>query len=140
VVERRPVAAPGSIVGDTTVRLPERLAASRRNPLAKAGRMVVVRLDGGTTLRPFTNDPDRPAETIADLYETRWQIAAAIITCLLLKLLHNAARTKKSAAHFFAGVRHALFHRIEVATLVGRIERQRACLGLPPSPQLELTL
>ena len=36
---------------------------------------------------------------------------------------------KKAVAHSAAGVRHALFHRIEVETLAGRIERGKA---VPP--------
>src|SRR5512132_2026036 len=168
VVAERPVAIGANIVCDKIVRLPERLAASRKNPFAKDGRMVVVTIDTGKKLTLFTNDLDSSAETIADLYKTRWQIelffrwikqnlkirrfygrsanavrlqiAAAIITYLLLKLLHNAAKTKKTAARFFASVRHALFHRLEVETLVGRIERRQACLSLPPSPQLEFAL
>ena len=168
VIAERPIAMGANIVCDTIVRLPKRLAASRKNPFAKDGRMVVVTIDTGKKLKLFTNDLDSPAETIADLYKTRWQIelffrwikqnlkirrfygrsanavrlqiAAAIITYLLLKLLHTAAKTKKTAARFLASVRHALFHRIEVETLVGRIERRQACLSLPPSPQLEFAL
>jgi hypothetical protein len=55
-------------------------------------------------------------------------MAAAVITYLLLKLIHAAARTKKTAAVFFTALRNALFHRIDVETLVGRIERQHAFL------------
>ncbi len=167
-VAERPVPTGTTIVCDKIVRLPKRLARSRRNPFAKDGRMVTVTIDTGKTLKLFTNDLDSPAEAIADLYKTRWQIelffrwikqnlkirhfhgrsanavrlqvAAAIITYLLLKLLHNAAKTKKTAAHFFATVRHALFHRIEVPTLVGRIERRQGYLALPPLPQFEFTL
>lgn len=169
IIEERPVgAAAANIACDTIVRLPKRLAASRKNPFAKNGRMVTVTIDTGKTLKLFTNDLDSPAETIADLYKTRWkielffrwikqnlkirhfygrsanavrlQIAAAITTYLLLKLLHNASKTKKTAARFFASVRHALFHRIEIETLVGRIDRQHEYLNLPPSPQWELAL
>lgn len=168
MVAQRPVAAGTNLVCDKTVRLPQRLARKRKNPFAKEGRMVLVRLNTGKTLRLFTNDLDSPAETIAELYKTRWQIelffrwikqnlkirhfhgrsanavrlqiAAAIITYLLLKLLHGAARTKKTAAQFAASIRCALFQRIEVETLVARIERRKTCLNLPPSSQLEFAL
>ena len=168
VVAERPVAAGTNIVCDKIVRLPKRMARSRKNPFAKNGRMIVVIIDTGKKITLFTNDLDSSAETIADLYRTRWQIelffrwikqnlkirrfhgrsanavrlqiAAAIITYLLLKLLHNAANTKKSAAHFFASLRHALFQRIEVETLVARIERRKGHLALPPLPQMELIL
>jgi hypothetical protein len=167
-VAERSVPTGTNIVCDKIVRLPKRLACSRRNPFAKDGRMVTVIIDTGKTLKLFTNDLDSPAEAIADLYKTRWQIelffrwikqnlkirrfhgrsanavrlqvAAAIITYLLLKLPHHAAKTKKTATHFFATVRHALFHRIEVPTLVGRIERRQGSLALPPLLQFEFAL
>lgn len=168
VAAERPVPAGTPIVGDKIVRLPERMARSRKNPFAKDGRMVTVTIATGKTLKLFTNDLDSPAEVIADLYKTRWQIelffrwikqnlkirrfhgrsanavrlqiAAAIITYLLLKLVHAAARTKKTAAVFFTALRNALFHRIEVETLVGRIERRHAALIPLPPPQLELAV
>jgi len=167
IVSERSLPAETPLVADQVVQLPNRLARSRKNPFGKEGRMVTVTLDTGKRLKLFTNDLDSPAEVIADLYKTRWQIelffrwikqnlkirrfygrsanavrlqiAAAIITYLLLKLLHNAAKTKKTAARFLAGVRHTLFHRIELETLVGRIERRHVCLSPPPSPQFELT-
>ena len=73
-VEDRAVEANGSIISDCTGRLPERLAASRRNPFGGIGREVVVQIDAKRTLRLFTNDLTSPAETIADLYKERWQI------------------------------------------------------------------
>jgi hypothetical protein len=168
VVAERPVPADTNIVCDKIVRLPKRMARSRRNPFAKNGRMIVVIIETGKKITLFSNDLDSSAEMIADLYKTRWQIelffrwikqnlkirrfhgrsanavrlqiAAAIITYLLLKLLHNAANTKKSTAHFFASFRHALFQRIEVQTLVARIERRQTALALPPTLQMELIL
>jgi len=123
VVAERPVSAGTNIVCDKVVQLPKRMARSRKNPFAKEGRMIVVVIETGKKLRLFTNDMESSAETIADLYKTRWQIelffrwikqnlkirrfhgrsanavrlqiAAAIITYLLLKLLHEAAKTKK---------------------------------------------
>jgi hypothetical protein len=168
VVAERPVPAGTALVCDKIVQLPKRMACSRKNPFAKNGRMVTVTIDTGKTLRLFTNDLDSSAEAIADLYKTRWQIelffrwikqnlrirrfhgrsenavrlqlTAAVITYLLLKLIHAAARTKKTAAVFFTALRIALFHRIEVATLVGRIERRHAFLIPLPSPQLEFAV
>ena len=168
VVAERSVPTGTNILCDKTVKLPKRLKASRRNPYAKDGRMVIVTIETGKTLSLFTNDLDRPADVIADLYKTRWQIelffrwikqnlkirsfhgrsanavrlqiAAAIITYLLLKLLHNAAKTKKTIARFFSSVRNALFHRMEVETLVDRIERRQGRFTLPPSPQMEFAI
>jgi IS4 transposase len=168
VVAERPVRAESPLVAERVVRLPTRLSHSRKNPFAKEGRLVIVTLDTGKTIKLFTNDLDSPAEVVADLYKTRWQIelffrwikqnlkirrfhgrsanavrlqiAAAIITYLLLMLLHSAAKTKKTTARFLAGVRHTLFHRIDLDIFVSRIERRSACLTLPTSPQLQLAL
>ena len=168
VLAERPLPADSSLVCDKIVTLPQRLAKSRKNPFAKPGRMVIVTLDTGKQLRLLSNDLESPAETIADLYKTRWhvelffrwikqnlrirrfhgrsenavrlQIAAAIITYLLLKLLHNAAKTTKTAAVFLASLRHALFQRIELDTLVDRIERRTRKTPAALPPQLELAL
>ena len=142
VLAERPLPADSALVCDKIVTLPQRQARSRKNPFAKPGRMVTVTLDTGKQIRLFTNDLESPAGTIAQLYKTRWdielffrwikqnlkiqrfhgrsenavrlQIAAAIITYLLLKLLHRAARTTKSAAIFLTSLKHALFQRIEI--------------------------
>jgi hypothetical protein len=71
-VETRPVS--DDIVFDAVVRLPERLAASRRNPMAKPVREVHVKTGDGKLLRLITNDLTAPAADIAALYKQRWQI------------------------------------------------------------------
>lgn len=164
----RPPPAVTNIVSDQIVRLPRRMARSRINPFAKPGRMVVVNRDGGKPLRLFTNDLDAPAETIADLYKARWeielffrwikqnlhihhfhgrsrnavrlQIAAAIITYLLVKILHAAVKTKNTAALFFAILRNALFLRVHIQTLVGRIEKPPTPTPPTPPPQMEFAI
>lgn len=166
LLAERPLTSSANVLRDATVRLPERMARSRKNPFAKPGRIVVVAIEGGKTLTLFTNDLDSSAEDIAALYKQRWQIelffrwtkqnlrirrfhgrsanavrlqiAAAIITYLLLKLMHRAARTAKSPARFFASLRHALFHRMEVNTLVARIDRKTPPATPQAPPQLEL--
>ena len=162
---RRPLGE--NIISDQVVRLPQRMARSRTNPFGKPGRAIVVSIEGGRHITLFTNDLTSPAVEIADLYKTRWQIelffrwikqnlrirrfhgysynavrlqvAAAIIVYLLLKLAHAAAKTRKTAAVFFAALRAALFHRIEISTLVLKIDKRR-----PPAPthgpQLEFTI
>lgn len=130
--------------------------------------MIVVMTDTGKPLKLFTNDLDSSAEAVAGLYKTRWQIelffrwikqnlrirrfygrsenavqlqiAAAAITYLLWKLSHTAARTKKTAAVFLTALRNALFHRIKLETLGGRIERRHASPDQVPSAQLEFAV
>lgn len=168
VQAERPVPAGTNIVRDQTVTLPERLARSRKNPFAKHGRMVIVTTETGTQMRLFSNDLEAPAEAIAELYRTRWQIelffrwikqnlhihrfhghsinavrlqvAAAIITYLLVKILHAAARTKKTAAVFFKTLRSIIFLRIEIDTLVTRIDRKHRRTQKIPPPQMEFAL
>ena len=158
-VAERPVPTGTTIVCDKIVRLPKRLARSRKNPFAKDGRMVTVTIDTGKTLKLFTNDLDSPAEAIADLYKTRWQIelffrwikqnlkirrfhgrsanavrlqvAAAIITYLLLKLLHNAAKDEENRGALLRKRSDTpSFIASRYATLVGRIERRQGYLSL----------
>lgn len=140
------------IVSDRIVRLPQRLSRSRTNPFDKPGRVVVVTLDNERRIGLFTNDLKSPAAAIAALYKTRWQIelffrwikqnlrirrfhgrsynavrlqiAAAIIVYLLIKIAHAAAGTTKTKTVFFASLRAALFHRIDISRLVQRIERR----------------
>ena len=74
LVAERPVAKGGNILADRVVRLPERLARSRKNPCACDLREVHVRIDTGKVLRIVSNDLDSTADEIAELYKTRWQI------------------------------------------------------------------
>lgn len=163
-----PVPAGTNIVRDQTVTLPGRLARSRSNPFAKTGRMVTVVTETGAILRLFSNDLEAPAQAIAELYKTRWQIelffrwikqnlhirrflgrslnavrlqiAAAIITYLLIKILHAAARTRKTAAVFAKTLRATIFLRIEIQTLVQRIDHKPGRRPRSQIPQLELDL
>src|SRR5512132_4085916 len=53
---------------------------------------------------------------------------------------HTAARTKKTAAVFLTALRNALFHRIKLEILGGRIERRHASPDQVPSAQLEFAV
>jgi transposase len=156
------------IVSDRIVRLPQRLASRRTNPFAKPGRAIKLAIEGGRRITLFTNDLTSPATTIAELYKTRWQIelffrwikqnlrirrfhgrsynavrlqiAAAIIVYLLLKLAHRDAKTRKTPAVFFASLRAALFHRLDLDSIVQRIERRTPKPNLSNTPQLALAL
>lgn len=69
-----PVPAGGAILSDQIGHLPERMAASRKNPMSDPVREIIIRRDRNKTLRLVTNDLDAPAEEIAALYKQRWQI------------------------------------------------------------------
>jgi len=69
-----PVSAGSAILSDCIGHLPERLAASRKNPFADPVREIIVRRDQRKTIRLVTNDLNAPAEEIAALYKQRWEI------------------------------------------------------------------
>jgi Transposase DDE domain/Domain of unknown function (DUF4372) len=68
------VMARGRVVKDRTVRLHGRLKNTRTHPLTCDLREVHVIIDTGKKLRIISNDLVSPAEEIAALYKTRWQI------------------------------------------------------------------
>ena len=167
VVEERPVPVAGSIVSDRIVTLPQRLARSRKNPYAKPGRAIAVRLDTGKVITVFSNDLESPAEAIADLYRTRWQIelffrwikqnlkirhflgtsrnavriqvAVAIIVYLVLRFLHKLSNSRKSFTTFARNVGQCLF---KTTTLQRHVQRLEAALRrtVPQSDQLAFAL
>lgn len=139
VLEERPVAEYGPIVVDQIVMLPQRLPHARSHRLGeKPVREVHVVIDSGKTLRLVTNDLTSPAEQIADLYKTRWQIelffrwikqtlkirkflgttenavriqiAVALIAYVLLRMTHAAQRSVESLLTFTRLVRANLMH------------------------------
>ena len=75
LIEERPLPADPDIPSPDRIGfLPERMAASRHNPMSNAVREIRVRLETGKVLRIVTNDLDAPASEIADLYKRRWAI------------------------------------------------------------------
>jgi hypothetical protein len=96
-----------NILSDTIGFLPERLAASRRNPMSQAVREIVVRIETGKTLRLVTNDLDAPAHEIADLYKARWHIE------LLFKWIKQHLKIK----HFLGTSTNAIQIQIYVALI-----------------------
>ena len=155
LLEEREVEAGGSIIADRVIRLANRLARNRRNPLEKPLREVHVRIDTGEVLHIVSNDLEAPAQEIADLYKRRWdielffrwveqtlkirrflgttlnairtQIAAALIAYLLLRMAHAAQRTVLSILTFARLVRANLMHF-----------RAFTDLAAPPPPRAKL--
>jgi hypothetical protein len=152
VLEKRPVEAGSSILSDGVGLLPERLAASRRNPMAKPTREIRVKIDTGAILRIFTNDLEAPASVIADLYKRRWaielffrwvkqtlkikhflgtsensiriQIIVALIAFLLMRLAHEACSIIASPLAFARLIKTNLMHRRHISALLEK----------PPTP------
>lgn len=144
--EARVVAPGGAVLTDRLGRLPERLAASRRNPFDQAGREVTIRIDNGKVLRLFTNDLTSPAEAIAALYKERWQIelffkwikqnlriskfigtsenairaqiAVAFIAYILVRMLQVAQAKPCAASTILAVIRAHLFVRTPLAQML----------------------
>jgi hypothetical protein len=146
VIEERQVEPDGPILSDRTGHLPQRMAASRKNPLSKLVREIQVVNDNGKILRIFTNDLNADAQDIADLYKQRWaielffrwvkqtlkikhflgtsenavriQIAVALIAFMLLRLAHEAHKIVKSPLNFTRLVRANLLHRRNISDLL----------------------
>jgi hypothetical protein len=126
--------------------LPERLAASRRNPFHKPLREITVTLETGKTIRVATNDLDAPADEIAALYRQRWQIElffkwikqnlkikrflgkshnavaiqifAALIAYLILRAAHQTQDAVKNGLTFTRLVRLNLMHKRSIHNLI----------------------
>ena len=163
LIQERRVEAGGSVVADRIIRLSNRLARNRRNPLEKPLREVHVRLDTGKILRILSNDLDAPAGDIADLYKRRWdielffrwvkqtlrirrflgtslnairtQIAAALIAYLLLRMAHAAQRSVASILTFARLVRANLMHARTIHQLAAPPPPHKA---LPGQTELQL--
>jgi len=70
--ERKPLGE--GILFDRVVRLSERLASQRHNPLTEPVRLIGVRIDTGREITVLSNDLIAPAAEIAGLYKARWQV------------------------------------------------------------------
>lgn len=74
LIEERIVPTGGAILADRVAQLSQRLCNNRRNPYVKPVRIVDVRIDTGRVLTLVSNDMAAPADEIAVLYRTRWQV------------------------------------------------------------------
>jgi hypothetical protein len=146
VVAENKVAKGGAILSDRIGHLPRRLTFNRKNPFSDPVREVCVRIDGGKVLRLMTNDLDAPAQEIADLYKSRWQIelffrwikqtlkirhflgvsenavriqvAVALIAFLLLRAAQALHSVAVSPLTFARLIRTALTHRRSITRLL----------------------
>lgn len=139
-----------NIVSDHIGYLPDRLAASRKNPLQVPVREIRVIIETGKMLRIVTNDLDAPPEEIADLYKQRWQIelffrwvkqvlrirhfigvsenaariqiAVALIAFLILRMAQAAQIAVQGPLEFARLVRTNLMHRRSLDRLLEPLE------------------
>jgi Transposase DDE domain/Domain of unknown function (DUF4372) len=146
VVRENRVARNSNIISDRIGRLPERLAATRKNPLQVPVREIRVIIPTGKVLRIVTNDLDAPAQEIADLYKQRWQIelffrwikqtlrikrfvgvsenavriqiAVALIAFLILRMAQATQRAVHSPLDFARLIRTNLMHRRQIDRLL----------------------
>jgi hypothetical protein len=158
------VVARGRVVLDRTVRLSGRLKNTRQHPLPQDLREVHIIIDTGKKLRIISNDLTSPAEVIADLYKTRWQIelffrwvkqnlkikrflgttenavriqlTVAMIAYLLVRMAHAAQNAVASPLTFARLVRANLMHAKSSHTLA-EPEPPPAKM---PSAQIDLAL
>jgi hypothetical protein len=145
-VEDRPLPQGSDLLYDRVGFLPDRMAKSRKNPFQDPVREIGLVLDTGKTLRVVTNDLDRPAQEVANLYKRRWaielffrwvkqtlkikhfigrsenavriQIAVALIAYLLLRLASQATAFKHGVLAFARLIRVNLMHRRAVDQLL----------------------
>jgi hypothetical protein len=113
------------ILFDRVVRLSERLASQRRNPLIDPVRLIGVKIDTGREITVLSNDLTAPASEIAGLYKARWQV----------ELFFKWIKQNLKIAHFFGTSRNAVTIQIMtalIAYLLLRIAQlhHRAQLGL----------
>jgi hypothetical protein len=140
IVETLPVKPDGSVLSDRIGFLPQRMSASRSNPMADAVREITVRLDNGKVLRLVSNDLDAPAEEIARAYKSRWQIElmfkwikqnlkvkhllgrsdnavrlqimVALIAYVLIRLVRKASQTTLSLLTFARLIKAQIMHNV----------------------------
>jgi hypothetical protein len=148
LIKTRKPPAGDTILADLVVRLPERMARSRKNPMSKPLREVHVKLETGKVLRIVSNDLSSSAKAIADIYKMRWdielffrwvkhtlkidhflgtsenavrtQIAVALIVYLLLRLAHAAQTAVESLLTFTRLVGANLMHLRSIHDLAYR--------------------
>jgi hypothetical protein len=163
VLQENGVPQDGGILSDRIGLLPQRLAASRRNPLQGPVREIRLLSDSGRELRIVTNDLKAPAAEIAELYRQRWQIelffrwikqtlriehflgtsenavriqiAVALIAFLLLRLAHAAQQAVHRPIDFVRLVRANLMQRRRIDRLLETLPSIR-----PASNQFSLEL
>ena len=114
-----------AILSDRIGHLAQRLTFSRRNPFSEPVREICVRIENGKILRLMTNDLDAPAQEIADLYKSRWQI----------ELFFRWIKQTLKIRHFLGTSQNAVRVQVAVAMIAFILLRAAQALhGLAMSP------
>ena len=136
---QRDVPEGSNILLDIAGYLPKRQKRNGRNPMKDKVREITVKISTGKIIRLVTNDLKAPATQIADLYKQRWEIEqffkwikqnlkiktflgtsenavriqlyVALITYLLLRLVHQGQAAIKQPSTFVKLVTLNLMHR-----------------------------
>jgi hypothetical protein len=124
VIEERQASGHG-IVFDRVVRLSQRLASQRANPMSGPVRMIGVKIQTGRQIILLSNDLESPAIVIADLYKARWQV----------ELFFKWIKQNLKLAHFFGTTCNAVTIQIMAALIAYLLLRAaqircQATLGL----------
>jgi hypothetical protein len=106
MIEERQASGDG-IVFDRVVRLSQRLASQRTNPMSGPIRMIGVQIQTGRQIILLSNDLDSPAIVIADLYKARWQV----------ELFFKWVKQNLKLAHFFGTSCNAVTIQIMAALI-----------------------
>ena len=114
------------ILFDRIVTLSQRLSGQRRNPYPGPVRLVGVKIDTGREITLLTNDLGAPAEEIAQLYKTRWQI----------ELFFKWIKQNLLISHFMGTSRNAVTIQI-MAALIGYLLLRLACMRHTVSTSLQ---
>ena len=106
---RVPKAAP-HILNDQIGHLPQRLAASRKNPFDQPVRVVTVQISTGRVLTLVSNDLTSPAAEIAALYKSRWEV----------ELFFKWVKQNLRLHHFIGASRNAVTLQV-IAALIAHL-------------------
>jgi hypothetical protein len=115
-----------NILFDRIVTLSDRLAGQRRNPYSSPVRLIGVQIDTGREITLLSNDLTAPADEIAQLYKTRWQI----------ELFFKWIKQNLMIHHFMGASRNAVTIQI-MAALIGYLLLRLACLRHAVSVSLQ---
>lgn len=160
------VSQESNILSDETIHLTNKKprAGAINNYAFKNLRLVTAKRENGNLIHIITNDFERSAEEISDLYKQRWQIELffkwlkqklklktffgksenavkiqiyiAVICYLLIQLLKEMSKTKQTISEIANQLRHGIFNRIDLINYHAR--RKEKLLNLSRNQEVLL--